>query len=52
MNSIGQTFIKRNQIEGENLISINLGDLPFGMFYIELRSKDSKQVLKFVRVED
>lgn len=52
MNSMGQTFIKRNQIEGENLISINLADLPFGMFYIELRSKDSKQVLKFVRVED
>ena len=52
MNSMGQTLIPRNQIQGGNLYSINIDDLPFGLFYLELSSKDSRQILKFVHLDD
>ena len=52
INSLGQILIKRNQIKGENLITLNIADIPFGIFYIEFSSNDYRQVLKFVHLED
>jgi hypothetical protein len=52
INSLGQVLIKRNQIKGDNLITLNISDIPFGIFYIEFSSNDFRQVLRFVHQDD
>lgn len=52
MNSLGQTLLKRNQITTENNLSIDIGNFPFGMLYLHISSSDSREVIKFVHVED
>ena len=49
IDKIGRIIREMNVVIGENLINIEFGDLPSGIYFIQLKMKEEFRVMKFVK---